>query len=257
MNKIDKYLQKQKKNLLSLYFTAGFPLLDDTIKILSSIQKYGGDMVEIGIPYSDPMADGPVIQNSNTISLQNGMNLNLLFKQLQKFNNSYSIPLLLMGYLNPVLQFGMEKFCRKCKETGIDGVILPDMPLKVYQEEYETLFKQYNLYNIFLVSPATSEKRLKKILNASQGFVYLVSSSTTTGNQVNVQRHLEYVDKIKTIKPEIPVLMGFGIDNQAKFLQICEKANGGIIGSAFIEKISEKGNIENHIRQFIQTIKPS
>lgn len=255
MNKIDQYLQKNHKNLLSVFFTAGFPALNDTTNIIKHLQKNRVDMIEVGIPFSDPIADGPIIQKSNAIALENGMSLKLLFRQLKELNSPFPIPTLLMGYLNPVFQYGIEKFCNECRNASIDGVIIPDMPLEFFLKEYKQTFEKYNLHNISIISPSTPEERLKKIVHEATGFIYLVSSSSTTGNSINVDTHLEYVDKIKALRPELPVLVGFGIDSPNKFQQVCKKANGGIIGSAFIKKISEKGNIETLIKQFIKTIK--
>ena len=255
MNRLDEYLKNKPNDLLSVYFTAGYPHLNDTVKIVQGLEKNGADLVEIGMPFSDPMADGPIIQKSSGVALKNGMSIRVLFQQLSDIREKVSIPLVLMGYLNPVFRFGMEKFCQHCKNAGIDGVILPDMPLEVYKKEYEDLLAEYGLYNIFLVSPTTSERRLRNILPASQGFVYMVSSSATTGDQIDVQAHMEYLDRIRAIDPELPVLMGFGIDNHQKFRQVCAHANGGIIGSAFIRALEKEGPLEDKIRAFMETIK--
>ena len=254
MNRLDEHLKKKSSNLLSVYFTAGYPGLDDTPDIIQLLENNGADLIEIGMPFSDPMADGPVIQKSSSMALKNGMNLGLLFQQLAQIRKSVSIPLVLMGYLNPVYRFGMERFCRHCQETGIDGVILPDLPLEVYHQEFKELFDQYGLYNIFLVSPTTSENRLKKIVEASQGFVYMVSSTATTGDHIDVQSHIDYIRGIRSIRPDLPVLMGFGIDSHQKFRQVCAHANGGIIGSAFIRALEKTGTLEGKIRGFMEEI---
>lgn len=255
MNKINKLFSNKPGNLLSVYFTAGFPQLDDTIPIIKTLEEAGVDMIEIGMPFSDPMADGPVIQNSSRTALNNGMSIKRLFRQLEEIKQEVSVPLLLMGYLNPVMQFGMKNFCLRCQETGIDGAIIPDMPYEIYQEAYQVMFQKHDLHNIFLVAPTTKEERLKKIIGAASGFIYMVSSSSTTGNQIQIQTHLNYVSKIRRLKPDLPVMVGFGIDNHEKFQAVCQQADGAIIGSAFIKMLSEEGYIKSNIYRFIQSIK--
>ncbi len=180
MNRITKKLQEEGK-LLSIYFTAGYPELEDTVPIIKALEKHGVDMIEIGLPFSDPLADGPTIQESSTAALHNGMSTELLFKQLQGIRDEVELPLIIMGYFNPVLQYGVEAFCARCAEVGVDGLILPDLPLDVYQEEYEAIFKQYGLQNMFLITPQTSDERIRQIDEASEGFIYMVSSASTTG----------------------------------------------------------------------------
>ena len=196
-NRIDLLFETKKKNILSIYFTAGFPRLNDTVEIIQQLQKNGADLVEIGIPFSDPTADGPVIQHSNETALKNGMSLRLLFEQLKDIRNTINIPLILMGYFNPVLQFGVEEFCKKCNDTGIDGVILPDLPLEEYEDRYQELFKNYSLQNILLITPQTSDARILKIDASSSGFVYIVSSASTTGAGKKVKDfHKDYFERI-------------------------------------------------------------
>jgi len=255
MNRLDDYLEKKNSDLLSVYFTAGYPGLDDTASILQLLEENGANLIEIGMPFSDPMADGPVIQKSSNMALKNGMSLGLLFRQLAGIRKTVSIPLVLMGYLNPVYRFGMERFCQQCEKTGIDGVILPDLPLEVYEQEFKGLFDQYGLYNILLVSSTTSEDRLRRIVSASQGFVYMVSSTGITGDHIDVQTHMSYIRGIRTIRPELPVMMGFGIDSHQKFRQVCAHANGGIIGSAFIRALEGEGALKEKIRVFMEKIK--
>src|SRR6056297_300851 len=235
MNRIDKLFQTKSGKILSVYFTAGYPQLHDTQTIIETLEESGVDMIEVGIPFSDPMVDGPVIQESNKLALENGMNLSLLFDQISQIREKTSIPLLLMGYLNPVYHFGLENFCRSCNQAGIDGAILPDMPVDIYQQHYKKAFEANHLHNVFLVTPSTREERLNKILPESSGFVYMVSSSSTTGGKKDIKTHLSYAKTIRQIKPEIPVMVGFGINNRERFLTVCEQANGGIIGSAFIK----------------------
>jgi tryptophan synthase alpha chain len=255
MNRIDQLFQNKKKNILSVFFTAGYPAIKDNLTIIKSLAESGVDMIEVGMPFSDPMADGPVIQESNKKALENGMNISLLFQQLQKLREITDIPVLLMGYLNPVFHYGLEKFCTQCRETGIDGLILPDLPVEIYQQSYKRHFTDNNLHNIFLVAPTTSEERLKKILPEAGGFVYMVSSSSTTGTQKNSGSKLDYVKTLKEIREDIPVMVGFGIDSREKFQQVCEKADGGIIGSAFVRALeNENGAIESRIRSFVESI---
>jgi tryptophan synthase alpha chain len=256
MNRIDELFKRKQQRILSVYFSAGFPKLNDTVKIIKELEKNRVDMIEIGMPFSDPMADGPVIQHSNQIALDNGMNLELLFDQLKDIRDQSSIPLILMGYTNPVMQFGIENFCKKCHETGIDGIILPDLPVDEFNETYKPIFKQYGLHKIFLVSPHTSQERLKKLTDASTGFVYFVSSSSTTGAKNNISGEQEtYFKKIKELDiGGKPKMIGFGISNNETFEKACAYAHGAIIGSAFIKALSGDGSIEDNIKNFAKMI---
>ena len=186
MNRIEKLFSEKKKNILSIYFTAGFPRLNDTGEILTALQKHGADLVEIGMPYSDPLADGPVIQHSSMVAIQNGITIKLLFEQLKGLQELFHLPLILMGYLNPVMQYGIEKFCMDAHDAGIDGIILPDLPLHEYETEYKAVFQKYDLHFIFLITPETSEERIRKIDEAGNGFIYAVSSSSITGTEKNL-----------------------------------------------------------------------
>ena len=257
MNKINKTFNEKKNRILSVYFTAGFPQLNDTNKILNGLIESGADMIEIGIPFSDPLADGPVIQHSSEAALKNGMNLKLLFEQLQTVNYKLqSVPLLLMGYLNPVLQFGMEKFVLKCKEVGIDGVIIPDLPLAEFETHYKKLFSDNDLKNIFLVTPQTSEERLKKIDDISDSFIYMVSSSSTTGMKKGFsEEQLNYFQRIKNSELKNPTLIGFGISDSEGFEKVCEYANGAIVGSAFVRRMEDTSDIKKSISEFVNGIK--
>ena len=256
MNRIDQLFQRKSKDIMSVYFTAGYPQKDDTVKIIKELEESGADMIELGIPFSDPVADGPVIQESNKVALENGMNLSVLFEQLGDIRQKTEIPILLMGYFNSVFHYGVEKFCRKCREIGIDGVILPDMPVEVFREQYKPHFRKNNLYNIFLVAPTTAKERLRQILPEAKGFVYMVSSSSTTGNMNSTNSQLNYVETIREVRQEIPVMTGFGIDDREKFREVCRYANGGIIGSAFIKAlINHDGKMDYRIKSFIQSIK--
>ena len=251
MNRINQKLSEDKK-LLSIYFTAGYPALDDTVDIIQSLQEAGVDMIEIGLPFSDPLADGPTIQESSTAALRNGMHTELLFEQLKDIRASVDIPLIVMGYFNPMLQYGVEAFCKKCHEIGIDGIIMPDLPLDVYQEEYEAIYKKYRLINVFLITPQTSEERIRAIDEASDGFIYMVSSASTTGAKSgfgDAQR--SYFDRIASLNLKNPQIVGFGISNSDTFQAATEKSKGAIIGSAFIKHLTQHGkkDIEGFVRR--------
>ena len=254
MNRINDKLNTKSK-LLSIYFTAGYPNLEDTVPILESLQANGVDMVEIGLPFSDPLADGPTIQASGTQALKNGMTTTLLFEQLKDIRKTVSIPLIIMGYFNPVLQYGVENFCKKCQEIGIDALILPDLPLAEYTENYKAIFEKYGLLNVFLITPQTSDTRIKQIDDASNGFIYMVSSASVTGSQSgfgNVQT--DYFARIKNMELNNPQIVGFGISNAETFDAATKYANGAIIGSAFIKMLTEKGI--DGIGRFVKSISP-
>lgn len=254
INRITKLFSNKKKDILNVYFTAGFPHLDDTAKILDALQKYGADMVEIGMPYSDPLADGPVIQHSSSIALQNGMTIQKLFEQLKDCRKDFHIPLILMGYLNPVMQYGIEKFCRQAKEVGVDGIILPDLPIYEFENEFKKYFDQLGLDFIFLVTPETSEERIKKIDALSTGFIYAVSSSSTTGNNKEIGEQEGYFLKLKQMDLKSPVLVGFGIKDKASFQAGCRNSNGAIIGSAYINVIKNATDIDRATGEFLEQI---
>ena len=241
MNRIKQKLQEDKK-ILSIYFSAGYPKLNDTVRIIEDLEKNGVDLIEIGLPFSDPLADGPTIQESSTAALKNGMHTALLFEQLKDIRKTVSIPLIIMGYFNPVLQFGVEAFCAQCEKIGIDGLILPDLPLDVYKEEYEDIFKKYGLINVFLITPQTSEERIRAIDDASEGFIYMVSSASTTGAKQGFgSEQSDYFDRIAQMDLKNPQIVGFGISNAETFQQATQKAKGAIIGSAFIKHLTKNG----------------
>jgi len=244
------------EGLLNVYFTAGFPELNDTRKVLTALQEGGADLVEIGMPYSDPVADGETIQKSNERALDNGMTVKLLFDQLEGMRETLTIPVLLMGYINPVMQFGIEAFCRRCAEVGVDGLILPDMPMDVYLNEYKSIFDSYGILNIFLVTPQTSESRIRQIDQASEGFIYTVSSASVTGSKSGVSTDMEsYFNRINAMDLKNPRLIGFGIKDHATYVKACTYAQGAIIGSAFIRVLEEAKDLENEIRHFVREIK--
>ena len=252
MNRIEKKLKEEKK-ILSVYFTAGFPRLNDTQKIISKLEKYNVDLIEIGIPFSDPLADGETIQKSSKKAIENGMTIHKLFSQLKDLRKTVKIPVILMGYLNPILQFGIEKFCIKSKEIGIDGLIIPDLPIEIFIDEYKDLFNKNNLYNIFLITPQTSEERIKLIDKNSSGFIYMVSSSSITGSKKNLEdASFEYFDKISKMDLNNPSIVGFGISNRKTYEKVVENSKGAIIGSAFINFIEQNGleNIGKFIKKF-------
>ncbi len=255
MNKLDQLFLTGKKNLLNMYCTAGYPALDSTVEVMLALQKNGADMIEIGMPYSDPIADGPVIQESNKTALQNGMNMKLLFEQLKEVQDRLTIPVILMGYLNPVLQYGMEKFCRDASEAGVHAIILPDLPMFEFKNEYQALFKNYGLHVIFLITPEMSVKRIREADGVTSGFLYVVSSSSTTGSNEPGVLPQEYLKKLQALKLSNPLLVGFGIKDKAGFEQACRHSAGGIIGSAYIQALGSKGNIGEVTRDFIKLIK--
>lgn len=256
MNRINQLFETKSENILSVYFTAGFPKLNDTVKIIQELEKNGVDLIEIGMPFSDPTADGPTIQRSSEVALKNGMSVKLLFEQLSEIRKSVKIPLILMGYFNPVLQFGVEEFCKKCDEVGIDGVILPDLPLDEYENNYKEIFTHNQLHNILLITPQTSEKRIRQIDAASEGFIYMVSSSSTTGAGKKVEDfHHDYFERIRQMNLKNPRLIGFGISDSATFANACRFANGAIIGSAFVKSLKPELEIEKSVAQFVKGIR--
>lgn len=238
MNTLTRLFEKKKQNLLSIYFTAGYPETDSTIKIINSLQAAGIDFLEVGFPFSDPLADGPVIQQTSQQAIKNGMNLELLLDQLKSAGSSVTLPLILMGYLNPVLQTGMEAFCRKAKESGISGVILPDLPPEEYEADYKELFKMHDLHMIFLVTPETSKARIRKIDALGSGFIYAVSSSSTTGRQDTfTSAQTGYLKRLQSMNLQNPVMTGFGIHNRNTLQTVWENSSGAIIGTAYLNAL--------------------
>ncbi len=255
MNRIDELFTKKQENILNIYFTAGYPNLEDTIEIALELEKNGADLLEIGMPFSDPLADGPTIQESGQMALKNGMNVNLLFDQIIEIRKQSNIPIILMGYFNQVMRYGEETFFRKCKSVGVDGVILPDMPIYVYEENYKNLFEELDLGITFLGTPQTDDNRFKKIDDLTRGFIYLVSSAAITGGKSGVSNEqTKYFERINQLNLKHTKLVGFGISDHQSFSKVCEYANGGIIGSAFIRALSKEGTIHEKIVQFIDSI---
>ena len=255
MNRINKLFEEKKDNILSIYFTAGYPNLNDTTEIIKTLDECGVDLIEIGMPFSDPIADGPVIQDSSNVAINNGMNLNLLFEQLEDIRKITDIPIVLMGYVNPVYQFGYNNFIKNILKCDLDGLILPDLPLEDYKNNFKSVFDKENLSFIFLITPNTSEDRIKKIDNNSNGFVYMVSSSSTTGKKSSFDnKQIDYFQKIRSLSLKNPTVIGFGISDKESFTQACKYSNGAIIGSKFIQSLS-KSNIKESIRSFVYSIR--
>ena len=254
MNRINKKVQ-ENDNLLSIYFTAGYPNLNNTVEIIKQLQHHGVDMIEIGLPFSDPLADGPTIQKSSTQALKNGMTTQVLFEQLEDIRSSIDIPLIIMGYFNPMMQYGIEAFCKRCQDVGIDGLIIPDLPVDVYHEHYKDIFDRYGLKNMFLITPQTAEDRIHYIDSVSDAFIYMVSSASTTGAKTgfgNIQ--MKYFERISNMNLKNPQLVGFGISNNETFRDATRYSKGAIIGSAFINflkshDLSEIGNFVKGIRE--------
>lgn len=255
MNRIHTLFNTKKERVLSIYFTAGFPNLEDTVPIMEAIETGGADIIEIGVPYSDPVADGPTIQDSNQIALQNGMSMNKLFEQLVGFRAKVHLPVVLMGYLNPIMQYGMEAFCKKCKEVGVDGLILPDLPMQEYLDEYKALFDSYGLVNTFLISPQTSEKRIREIDGNTDGFIYMVSSHSITGAKSGIsEEQINYFERVREMNLKNPRLIGFGISNSETFTTASNYSNGAIIGSAFIKVLKNSENLKEDVQSYIQSV---
>ena len=261
MSRLQNTFQQPGKKILNVYCTAGYPHLNSTLEIMKALQQNGASIIELGMPYSDPLADGPVIQHSGSVALANGMTIAKLFEQLKDFrisspsgDGSISIPVILMGYMNPVLQYGFEKFCADAAAVGIDGLILPDLPEYEFETEYGVIIKKYNLDFIFLVTPETSEERIKKLDNLSTGFLYAVSSSSTTGSDKKTTDPKEYLLRLRSMKLKNPILVGFGISNKKTFDAVCELADGGIIGSAYIKALENSVDVTKDTATFLKSI---
>ncbi|HTB27299.1 MAG TPA: tryptophan synthase subunit alpha, partial [Puia sp.] len=246
MSRIKELFERKKQNVLNVYFTAGYPALNDTVPVLKALQDAGADMVELGMPYSDPLADGPVIQSSSARALANGMTILKLFDQLKNFRKEIHLPVLLMGYMNPILQYGFENFCRDASEVGVDGLILPDLPVYEFENEFGKVVRKYNLDFIFLVTPETEEIRIRKLDQQSSGFLYAVSSSSTTGKNASLNQQENYFNKLRSMELKNPVMIGFGIKDKSSFTKACSFANGAIIGTAFINILENASLKEIH-----------
>lgn len=255
-NPILKLFEEKRENVLSVYFTAGYPQLDDTVQIIQSLDQAGVDLIEVGVPFSDPVADGPTIQGSNDVALKNGMNLKLLFSQLGEIKGRINTPLLLMGYINPVLQYGIEKFCQACEKNGISGLILPDLPIEEYVKEYKSVFEHHGLLNIFLITPQTREERIREIDEQTRGFIYMVSTASTTGaRDAFEEEQYDYFKRIQAMKLRNPTLIGFGISNNKTYKLACRYSSGAIIGSAFVKHLKDGIDLKEDITEFVNSIK--
>jgi tryptophan synthase alpha chain len=254
MGRLKNLFEHKKSGVLNVYFTAGYPSLDSTVEIMRTLQDEGVDIIELGMPYSDPLADGPVIQESSAVALRNGMTISILFKQLKNFRKDLNIPVILMGYMNPVLQYGFEKFCKDAAEVGVDGLILPDLPPYEYETQYGAILKRYGLDFIFLVTPETSAERVKKLDELSSGFLYAVSSSSTTGNEKSMSSVNDYIERLNTYQLKNPILVGFGIKDKTSFDVLKPYANGGIIGSAFIKALGTSSEYIKSAKSFVASI---
>jgi tryptophan synthase alpha chain len=257
MTRIQELFQNKKQEILNVYCTAGFPALNSTLPVMKALQESGADMIELGMPYSDPLADGPVIQGSSAVALANGMTIATLFQQLKEFRKEIRLPVLLMGYMNPVLQYGFEKFCRDAAALGVDGLILPDLPMFEYEKEYGPVIRKYQLDFVFLVTPETEEARIRKLDDLSTGFLYAVSSSSTTGKNKDLADQASYFARLRNMNLNNPVLIGFGIRDRESFAKACTYARGAIIGTAFIKALegAEPEEIETRTRRFLNTLK--
>lgn len=254
MSRIETLFSRKKERVLNVYCTAGYPELNSTLEVILTLEASGADLIELGMPYSDPLADGPVIQASSTKALQNGMSIAVLFEQLKSLRTKTQIPLILMGYMNPVIQYGFQKFCEEAAEVGVDGLILPDLPEYEYETIYGDIIKKAGLDFIFLITPETSTERIKKLDHLSSGFLYAVSSSATTGNEKDFDQVAKYLQRLKDLQLQNPVLVGFGIKDKTTFDTACRYANGAIIGSAYIKALEQPGDIQSLTQQFLNQV---
>ncbi|WP_428740806.1 tryptophan synthase subunit alpha [Tenacibaculum sp.] len=254
MNSIQNIFNQKENNLLSIFFTAGFPKLEDTTKVIAELSNSGVDFIEVGLPYSDPLADGPTIQHSSDVALRNGMNLDVVFEQLSSIKNTNNTPLVLMGYLNQIIKYGEDKFCQKVRDCGIDTVIIPDLPMVEYENHYQQLFDNYGLTNVFLITPHTSEERIRKIDSLTKAFIYMVASASITGAKGEIsEEQIAYFRRIQNMNLKSKLIVGFGISDQKTFSTVCEYASGAIIGSAFIKSLDKDG--VKGVSDFVSNVK--
>lgn len=255
-NRITELFGRKSKDILSVFYTAGYPTLGSTVQIGRALQQAGADIIEIGIPYSDPIADGPTIQESNKVALGNGIRLAMILEQVKELRKSVSLPVILMGYVNPVMQYGIERFARDASEAGVDGVILPDLPMDAYLDEYKALFTSLNISNAFLISPTTSEARIRRIDEVTEGFIYAVSASSITGARGNfADEQLAYFQRLQKMKLKNPYLIGFGISNYETFAEASKYSGGAIVGSAFINLLRESKDVNKDIAVFVRNLR--
>ena len=254
MNRINQLFETKKENILSVYFTSGFPALEDTVPTLKCLQANGVDLVEIGVPFSDPLADGIVIQNSSQQALRNGMSIRKLFDQLTSVRADIHIPLIMMGYLNPIMQFGFDTFCAECARVGVDGMIIPDLPMVDYINQYKAIAERYGLEFIFLITPETSDERIREIDSHTNGFIYMVSSAAVTGTQSSFDTKVEYFNRINSMNLKNPRLIGFGISNKSTRDMVNRYSSGAIIGSAFIKALEETQDVEKGVKLLLEKL---
>jgi tryptophan synthase alpha chain len=254
MSRIKTLFERKNKNVLNVYCTAGYPQLNSTLEVMKALQENGADLIELGMPYSDPLADGPVIQNSGLVALTNGMTIETLFAQLKDARKEITVPIILMGYMNPVLQYGFERFCKEAASVGVDGLILPDLPEYEFETEYGAIIKANGLDFIFLVTPETSKERIKKLDSLSTGFLYAVSSSSTTGSNQNMMDVNDYLQKLIAMQLKNPVLVGFGIKDKETFDKACANSNGAIIGTAYIKALEGSADVSETTKKFLKAI---
>ncbi len=255
MNRINKLFAQKKQGVFSVYFTAGYPHLNDTVAVITELAAAGADMIEVGIPFSDPMADGPVIQQSSTAALNNGMSLKKLFAQLQGIREKTQIPLVMMGYLNPILQYGIDAFCQSCADAGVDGVIIPDLPFADYLKDFKPVLDKYALHCTMLITPETSRERIRLIDEHTSGFIYMVSTASTTGaKDCFDESTVDYFKQVNAMKLRNPRMIGFGISNKATFQTACQHAAGAIIGSAFVRLLGEQPDVKTAVKKLLEQI---
>jgi len=256
MNRIDLLFEKKDNGILSIFMTAGYPNLDDTVSIIEALDEAGVDMIEIGIPFSDPIADGPVIQHSSMAALANGMSIDLLMEQLKEIRTKTTLPLILMGYINPVMQFGIEKFCRMAANVGIDGFIIPDLPLIVFEREWKPIIAKHGLHMIFLITPNTSPERIKAIDEASGGFIYMVTAPGTTGGGLkNDADQQQYFERVNSMNLQHPLIAGFGVKNKEDLEVLGHYTSGAIVGSHFVNALSQDGDLKNNVNKCISELR--
>ena len=254
MSRLKELFARKTHNVLNVYCTAGYPELNSTLEVMTALQRNGADLIELGMPYSDPLADGPVIQASGSKALQNGMTISKLFEQLENFRQEISVPVVLMGYLNPLLQYGFESFCEKAAAVGIDGLIIPDIPMFEFEKEYAAIIKRHGLDFIFLVTPETSEERIQQLDRLSTGFLYAVSSSSITGSDKDFSPVEMYLQRLQNMHLQNPVLVGFGIKDKATFNAVAKYSNGAIIGSAYIKALEKATNVDASTKEFLKRV---
>lgn len=254
MSRLQQLFKQKSSKILNVYCTAGYPQLNSTLDVMKCLQENGADLIELGIPYSDPLADGPIIQASGSRAIENGMTVKVLFEQLKDFRKDIHVPVVLMGYVNQVIQYGFEKFCAEAEKVGVDGLIFPDLPIYEFESMYGDIIKKHNLDFVFLVTPETSEERIKKLDSLSSGFLYAVSSSSTTGKNKNIADQDAYFKKLKALNLKNPVLVGFGIKDKQTFEAACSYANGAIIGSAYIKALESSNDIKSATKEFLTKV---